>query len=94
MASEDEALPPSMSEAMGDSGPKSTRAEVDCGHWALWQRAAEVNEIVRRWLEEKVFEQRSRLWVRPVVTMLRHKSNRPTASVIDQWDTSRPYHNQ
>jgi soluble epoxide hydrolase/lipid-phosphate phosphatase len=62
MASEDEALPPSMSEAMGDSGPKSTRAEVDCGHWALWQRAAEVNEIVRRWLEEKVFEQRSRLW--------------------------------
>ena len=56
MASEDEALPPSMSEAMGDSVPKLTRAEVDCGHWALWRSAVEVNEMVRRWLEEKVFE--------------------------------------
>jgi pimeloyl-ACP methyl ester carboxylesterase len=56
MASEDEALQPSMSEAMGDSVPKLTRVEVDCGHWALWQRAVEVNEMVGRWLEEKVFD--------------------------------------
>jgi soluble epoxide hydrolase/lipid-phosphate phosphatase len=56
MASEDEALPPSMSEAMGDSVSKLMRAKVDCGHRALWQRAAEVNETVRRWLEERAFE--------------------------------------
>lgn len=60
MASEDETLSPSMSEAMGDSVPKLTRAKVDCGHWALWQRAVEVNWFVGgwriRWLEDKVFE--------------------------------------
>jgi hypothetical protein len=56
MASEDEALPPSMSEVMGDSVPKLTRAEVDCGLWTIWQRAVEANEMVRRWLEEKVFK--------------------------------------
>jgi hypothetical protein len=56
MASENEALPPSMSEAMGILCRSSRGPEVDCGHWALWQRAVEVNELVRRRLEEKVFE--------------------------------------
>jgi soluble epoxide hydrolase/lipid-phosphate phosphatase len=54
MANEDEALPPSMSEDMVNFIPNLTREEVDCGHWALWQRAADVNRMIARWLEEKV----------------------------------------
>lgn len=55
LAREDEALPPSMSEEMGKYIPRLTRVEADCGHWALWERAAEVNSFVGTWLEEKVF---------------------------------------
>jgi hypothetical protein len=40
---------------MGKYIPRLTREEVDCGHWALWERAAEVNALVGTWLEEKVF---------------------------------------
>ena len=53
-ATGDEALPPVMAETMGDYIPHLTRREVDCEHWALWERAEEVNDIVGRWLKEKI----------------------------------------
>ena len=56
LASEDDALPPSMSDSMGEYIPRLTREQVDCGHWALWQRAAEINDMVAKWLNDKVFE--------------------------------------
>ena len=27
--------------------------EVDAGHWALWERPKEVNEVLREWLESQ-----------------------------------------
>ena len=55
-AIEDDALPPSMSQAMGRWIPRLTQKEVDCGHWALWERPREINDMVRKWLKEKVFK--------------------------------------
>ena len=45
-----------MSEGMGEFVSRLTREVIDCGNWALWQRAGEVNRMVGRWLEEKVLE--------------------------------------
>ncbi|MBE3043792.1 alpha/beta hydrolase [Candidatus Bathyarchaeota archaeon] len=50
-ATMDTALPPSMSEGMEayfDQG--LTRGEVESSHWALWQAAKDVNEIVGEWM--------------------------------------------
>ena len=51
-ASKDGALPPDMSNGMGKLVPYLTRREVDAGHWALWERAEEVNAILGEWLRE------------------------------------------
>jgi pimeloyl-ACP methyl ester carboxylesterase len=36
--------------------PRLRRREVQAGHWALWERPGEINEIVREWVEEVVFK--------------------------------------
>lgn len=50
-ATDDAALPPSLSEGMERFVPNLTRKEVDASHWVLWQKPAEVNGMVREWLE-------------------------------------------
>lgn len=50
----DAVLKPSMSVGMEKYIPKLTRAEVKAGHWALWQKAADVNALVKAWLETEV----------------------------------------
>lgn len=50
-ASEDSALPPSMSEGMDDSFESLSRAEVKASHWALWQASDAVNQHVTKWLD-------------------------------------------
>ncbi|ATY65118.1 epoxide hydrolase [Cordyceps militaris] len=52
-ASRDAALPPAMSLSMDDNFDDLTRAEVDASHWALVEKADEVNSIVSEWLEKK-----------------------------------------
>ncbi|KAF3902414.1 hypothetical protein ABW20_dc0100252 [Dactylellina cionopaga] len=49
-ASNDTALPPSMSIGMDRYFDKLDRAEVASSHWALWQAAAAVNGNLRNWL--------------------------------------------
>ena len=50
-ATNDLALPPSLSEGMERFIPHLTRKEVEAGHWALWQKPAEVNGMLGEWLE-------------------------------------------
>ncbi|KAH9823658.1 hypothetical protein Tdes44962_MAKER04620, partial [Teratosphaeria destructans] len=50
-ARRDEILIPAMSRGMEERIPRLTRAEVDAGHWVLWQRPGEVNELIGAWLE-------------------------------------------
>lgn len=57
LAKRDQTLKPFMAAKMGERIPKLTRGEVDSGHWALWQRPAECNQIIGDWLHEKVFNQ-------------------------------------
>ena len=54
LATKDAALTPALAQKMGDRIPRLTRAEVESGHWALWQKPAEINQIVKSWLEDKV----------------------------------------
>lgn len=50
-ASNDVALPPSLSEGMERFVSKLTRKEVEASHWALWQKPVEINGMIKEWLE-------------------------------------------
>lgn len=50
-ATNDAALPPSLSEGMERFVTNLTRKEVEASHWALWQKPGEINGMVREWLE-------------------------------------------
>jgi pimeloyl-ACP methyl ester carboxylesterase len=56
VASRDQALPPSMSQGKGmeKSFEDLTVKQVDAGHWALWQRPEECNELIAGFLERVV----------------------------------------
>ena len=56
LANKDEGLPASMLEGMEEFVPRLTREVVECGHWVLWEKAGEVNEMVGKWLKKRVFE--------------------------------------
>lgn len=60
-ATEDAALPPAMAKGMVDRVPKLTKSEVQASHWALWQRPTECNAIISRWIENFVFEGKSKI---------------------------------
>lgn len=49
-ASKDSALPPSMANGMGKYIPNLTKVEVNASHWALWQAAEAVNDLIETWL--------------------------------------------
>jgi soluble epoxide hydrolase/lipid-phosphate phosphatase len=49
--SRDEALPPRLSEGMERYFRDLSRGEVNAGHWALWEKPAEVNKFVEDWLK-------------------------------------------
>ncbi|PLB37021.1 alpha/beta fold hydrolase [Aspergillus candidus] len=51
----DSALPPHLGRNMASKLPSLTVETVDSTHWALWEKPAEVNAFVGRWLEEVVF---------------------------------------
>lgn len=50
-ASDDLALPPSLSEGMEEYVPNLTRRQVDTSHWALIEAPEQVNEYIWQWLE-------------------------------------------
>jgi pimeloyl-ACP methyl ester carboxylesterase len=60
-ATYDEVLPSWMNKRMEKSIPNLTRAEVQSGHWALWQRPGECNAIIKQWIEEVVFGGKNKL---------------------------------
>lgn len=60
-ATNDAALPPSLSEGMERFVPHLTRREVQAGHWALWQKPGEINAMVGEWLERVVEKRKSNL---------------------------------
>ena len=47
----DAALPPWMSANMHEYLSKLTRKEVDAGHWALVEKPAEVNTLIKDFLQ-------------------------------------------
>ncbi|MCJ1385733.1 hypothetical protein MMC17_008856 [Xylographa soralifera] len=51
----DSVLTPNLSRGMEQYFPKLTRREVATGHWALWQAPAQVNGMIREWLEDVGF---------------------------------------
>ncbi|KAJ9651530.1 hypothetical protein H2198_009198 [Neophaeococcomyces mojaviensis] len=51
-ATRDTALQEWMSKNMEDRIPRLTRRTVQAGHWALWERPAECNEIIGNWIEK------------------------------------------
>jgi soluble epoxide hydrolase/lipid-phosphate phosphatase len=50
-ATHDSVLKPEMSKSMEQFIPNMTRGEVAATHWALTQKAEDVNEIIRQWVE-------------------------------------------
>jgi len=51
-ATRDTALQEWMSKNMEDRIPRLTRRTVQAGHWALWERPKECNEIIGEWIEK------------------------------------------
>ena len=49
-AARDVLLPPEASEGMEDRCPDLTRAEADCGHWAMWEAPEAVTAALLSWL--------------------------------------------
>lgn len=60
-ATNDNALPPSMSRNLDKVVPQLTRGEVDASHWAQWEKPEECNRIIKGWIEEVVFGGKSML---------------------------------
>ena len=54
-ALKDNVLTPTMSQGMEEHFPKMTRREVAASHWALSQAPAEVNGIIKDWLEATLY---------------------------------------
>ncbi|KAJ5200618.1 hypothetical protein N7491_008576 [Penicillium cf. griseofulvum] len=49
----DQALPPHLGKYMAKQVPRLTLKQVDTGHWALWEKPGEVNEIIGSWLKDQ-----------------------------------------
>lgn len=60
-ANKDNVLLPSLSKGMEKDIPKLSRADLNAGHWALWQAKDEVNDILRKWLQDVVLVGKSKL---------------------------------
>lgn len=61
LAKRDGALNPELAKGMVEGGenamlPRLRRREINAGHWVLWERPEEVNQVVKQWLEEVVFK--------------------------------------
>ncbi|PVI06384.1 epoxide hydrolase-like protein [Periconia macrospinosa] len=54
-ANHDSVLKPSMSKSMEAFMPNLTRGDVDATHWILMQKPAEVNIIIKEWLQGQGF---------------------------------------
>ncbi|KAJ5584967.1 uncharacterized protein N7459_004767 [Penicillium hispanicum] len=52
----DVALPPHLGKAMARLVPNLAQKQVDTGHWALWEKPQEVNEIIVEWFQGVVFK--------------------------------------
>ncbi|KAF4467357.1 Epoxide hydrolase 2 [Fusarium albosuccineum] len=52
MATNDTALPPSMSQGMEKHFDNLTRGEVKASHWALWQATEDVNTQIAQWADQ------------------------------------------
>ena len=52
-AARDVLLPPEASEGMEARCPDLTRAEADCGHWAMWEAPEAVADALLGWLTER-----------------------------------------
>lgn len=52
LATQDAALPESMSKGMEANLPHLTRRTVEASHWALWQKPTEVNDHITKFLNE------------------------------------------
>lgn len=53
LASDDAALPPSMSEGMENYMPNLEKHFVDnSGHWILWEQPEKCNAILKSWLSK------------------------------------------
>lgn len=60
-ATRDSVLTPDMATGMGRNILKLVVKEVVASHWALWERPAEVNAILEKWLRENVLSGKSSL---------------------------------
>lgn len=59
----DPALPFGMSAGIGKYIPRLTIKRVKSSHWALWERPADVNQIIKEWLQKHNSQSsRSLLW--------------------------------
>ncbi|PGH15456.1 hypothetical protein AJ79_02433 [Helicocarpus griseus UAMH5409] len=61
LATQDQALRPALSRNMAKYVPNLTTAEVEAGHWALWQAPGECNEAIGKWIEGVVFAGKTKL---------------------------------
>lgn len=54
IGAKDAALPPRLSEGMEKWFRSLTKGTVNAGHWALWEKPAEVNRFIAEWLGGKI----------------------------------------
>lgn len=64
-ATHDDAVLPSFAKRMGNYVTHLTLREVPTGHWALWEGASEVNELLEEWIGKVVFGGEKSLGVPP-----------------------------
>jgi len=60
-ATKDAVLKPEMAAKMGGHFDNLTHKEVVAGHWALWEAAGDVNQVLTDWFKEQVFASKSSL---------------------------------
>ncbi|KAK5044548.1 hypothetical protein LTR84_010672 [Exophiala bonariae] len=56
VATNDEVLRPGVAEEMVQIIPKLTTRMVNAGHWALWEKPNQCNDLIGEWLQSKVFK--------------------------------------
>ena len=60
-ATKDAVLKPEMAAKMGAHFDNLTTASVEAGHWALWEAAGEVNDVLNKWFQEQVLSSKAHM---------------------------------
>ncbi|KAE8335523.1 hypothetical protein BDV24DRAFT_155977 [Aspergillus arachidicola] len=76
-----------MPKAMVPFVPNLTVKEVEAGHWALWQKPAEVNAFVTEWLQQQGLVDSAKLYMNMDSSFAWHEVNFSRQEITPHWLT-------